>query len=79
MFYGCSSLEELNINNFNTNNVINMNCMFCKCLALKELNINNLDINNVTNLYYMFDGCSEEFITKIRIQYKNIKEKAFGY
>ena len=31
MFYGCSSLKELNLSNFNTNNVIYMNSMFNGC------------------------------------------------
>ena len=31
MFYGCSSLKELNLNNFNTNNVTNMFSMFYGC------------------------------------------------
>ena len=31
MFYGCSSLKELNLNNFNTNNVTNMSFMFSEC------------------------------------------------
>ena len=31
MFEGCSSLKELNINNFNTNNVTSMKCMFSRC------------------------------------------------
>ena len=31
MFHGCSSLKELNLSNFNTNNVINMSYMFSKC------------------------------------------------
>ena len=31
MFYECSSLKELNLNNFNTNNVTNMDCMFSEC------------------------------------------------
>ena len=31
MFYGCSSLKELNLNNFNTNNVTNMRFMFEGC------------------------------------------------
>ena len=31
MFYRCSSLKELNLNNFNTNNVTNMSGMFSKC------------------------------------------------
>ena len=31
MFSGCSSLKELNLSNFNTNNVINMGLMFDGC------------------------------------------------
>ena len=31
MFEGCSSLKELNLNNFNTNNVTDMRLMFSKC------------------------------------------------
>ena len=31
MFSGCSSLKELNLNNFNTNNVTNMSSMFKGC------------------------------------------------
>ena len=43
MFLNCSSLKELNIDNFNMNNVINMNYMFFGCS--KEL------INNIKNKY----------------------------
>ena len=31
MFYGCSSLKELNLSNFNTDNVIDMAGMFDGC------------------------------------------------
>ena len=31
MFYRCSSLKELNLNNFNTNNVTSMWAMFNGC------------------------------------------------
>ena len=31
MFWGCSSLKELNLDNFNTNNVTNMRYMFTGC------------------------------------------------
>ena len=31
MFHECSSLKELNLNNFNTNNVTNMRSMFSGC------------------------------------------------
>ena len=77
MLYGCSSLKELNLNNFNTNNVTNMCCLFSECSSLKELNLNNFDTNNVTFMSGMFSGCSIELITKIKAQYKNIKEEAF--
>ena len=42
MFYLCSSLKELNLSNFNTNNVTDMNGMFSGCSSLNELNLNNL-------------------------------------
>ena len=39
MFRGCSSLKELNLNNFNTNNVTDMYGMFCRCLEELKLKI----------------------------------------
>ena len=39
MFRGCSSLKELNLSNFNTNNVTDMNCMFYGCLDELKLKI----------------------------------------
>ena len=77
MFWGCSSLKELNLSNFNTNNVTYMTCMFDGCSSLKELNLSNFNTNNVTNMVCMFDGCSDQFQNKIRSEYKNIKEEAF--
>ena len=47
MFAGCSSLKELNLNNFNTNSVTNMRSMFNGCSSLKELNLNNFNTNKV--------------------------------
>ena len=78
MFCGCSSLKELNISNFNTNNVTDMGGMFSECSSLKELNLSNFNTNNVTNMRYMFSGCSDQFKDKIRSEYKNIKEEAFN-
>ena len=39
MFHGCSSLKELNLNNFNTNNVTKMYGMFRGCLDELKLKI----------------------------------------
>ena len=39
--FGCEPLKELNLSNFNTDNVTNMPCMFLYCSSLKELNLSN--------------------------------------
>ena len=77
MFFGCFLLKELNLSNFNTNNVTNMEYMFYKCSSLKELNLSNFNTNNVINMEGMFSECSDHFKNKIRSEYKNIKEEAF--
>ena len=76
MFYNCSSLEELNLSNFNTNNVSNMSYMFWRCKSLKELNLSNFNINDETNVFGMFWDCSEELKNKIKTQLKNINKIA---
>ena len=58
MFIRCSSLKELNLNNFNTNNVTNMWFMFRGCSSLKELNLNNFNTSNVTSMKAMFYECT---------------------
>ena len=77
MFRGCSSLKELNLNNFNTNNVTDMSCMFYGCSSLKELNLINFNTNNVTNMSWMFGECLDELKLKIKRQFKNFKKNAF--
>ena len=77
MFSGCSSLKELNINNFNTINVNNMEGMFYGCSVLNELNLYNFNTNNAIFMRRMFYGCSNDLIMKIKTQYKNIRKEAF--
>ena len=45
MFEGCSSLNELNLSNFNINNITNIKGMFSNYPSLKELNLSNLNTN----------------------------------
>ena len=58
MFKGCSSLKELNVSHFNTENVKEMLCMFEGCSSLKELNLSNFNTKNAIKMSYMFEGCS---------------------
>ena len=39
LFDGCTSLEELDLSDFDTSNVTDMICMFHSCIALKKINI----------------------------------------
>ena len=58
MFSGCDSLTNLNLSNFNTQNVINMRYMFYYCNSLTNLNLSNFNTQNVTNMNYMFYNCN---------------------
>ena len=57
MFYGCSSLIELNFSKKQTLNIEDMSYMFYGCQSLKELNLSNMHIENIDNMSYMFYGC----------------------
>ena len=52
MFRGCSSLKELNLNNFNTNNVIDMSLLFSGCLNELKLKIKSQFKNFKEGAFY---------------------------
>ena len=58
MFYNCSSLESLDISNFDTRNWKDMGYLFSGCKSLRELDLSSFDTSNVTNMSNMFNGCS---------------------
>ena len=55
MFRGCSSLVELNLNNFNTNNVTDMSYMFYKCSddLIRKIKSENKNIKD--EAFYDYD------------------------
>ena len=57
MFFGCNSLTSLDLNNFKTSSVTDMNNIFSNCTKLKSLNIDNFDTSNVTTMKQMFFEC----------------------
>ena len=59
MFNHCSSLTNIDLSNFNTNNVTCMYSMFYNCSSLTNINLSNFNTNNVDTLDKMFDGCSK--------------------
>ena len=63
MFYNCSSLKELDLSNFNTENVTYMKAMFYNCNKLTNLDLSSFNTTNVTNMFRMFNNCSS--LTKL--------------
>ena len=58
-FYNCNNLTEIEgIENLNTVNVTDMNCMFWGCSSLTSLDLSKFNTQNVTSMSNMFSGCS---------------------
>ena len=57
MFYGCKSLQTLDVSNWDTSNVTNMYNMFGVCTSLQSLDLSGWDTSNVTNIGGMFNSC----------------------
>ena len=58
-FNQCTNLTYLNLKNFNTSNVINMECMFQNCNKLKVLDLTSFNTTNVKNMKSTFSSCSK--------------------
>ena len=58
MFSGCSNITAIDLSNFDTSKVIDMNMMFYGCSSLSSLNLSNYDTSKVIDMNMMFSGCS---------------------
>ena len=72
MFSNCSSLTNLDLSNFNTQNVINMNEMFSNCSSLTNLDLSNFNTQNVTDMNDMFCDCGSLKIKNVITKEKSI-------
>ena len=59
MFAGCWSLKKLDVAQWNTENVTNMEGLFYQCAELETLDIRNWNMDNVTNTQNMFFVCEK--------------------
>ena len=59
MFTSCYSLVSLNVSNFNTSKITNMNAMFSGCSSLTSLNVSSFDTSKVTDMGSMFRNCNK--------------------
>ena len=60
MFKFCEKFEYLDLSNFDTSEVTNMEAMFGGCYNLKHLKgINQFNTSNVTTMRQMFRECEQ--------------------
>ena len=59
MLSNCHSLSSININNFDTKNVLSMNKVFYNCISLPSIDVSNFDTTKVTTMKSMFEKCTE--------------------
>ena len=58
LFSQCNSLTNIDLSNFNSQNVINMSNMFNGCNSLKNIDLSDFNTKNVTNMRSMFGECN---------------------
>ena len=58
LFYYCTNLVSINLDDFDTSSVTNMRYMFSGCSSLTSLNVSRFNTRNVINMSNMFYGCS---------------------
>ena len=58
MFGYCKSITEINLSNFDTSKVINMDYMFSQCTSLTSLDLSNFNTSKVKSMWRMFYYCS---------------------
>ena len=72
MFNGCINITEIDLSNFDTSSVKNMNSMFSDCSSLHSLDLSNFDMSSVGP--NMFKGCSNlEYINLKSSKIENIE------
>ena len=76
MFQLCNELKYLDLTNFNTAVVTDMDNLFSGCHDLKEIKgINNFDTSKVTGMVGMFGECSElEYLDLTNFNTSNVTD-----
>ena len=71
MFAGCGNLISLNLSDFDTSTITNMERMFSGC-GIQYLDLSNFDTSNVTNMKEMFYTCNSSSIDLSSFNTKNV-------
>lgn len=58
MFYGCSSLKNVDLSGIDTENAETLDFFFAGCAGLTTVDVSSFDTANVTGFSFMFDECT---------------------
>jgi surface protein len=72
MFYGCTNITDIDLSEFNTSLITQMQYMFRGCESLTSMNLLNFDTSQVTEIYDMFYDCSS--LTSLNISHFNTSQ-----
>ena len=67
MFSECHDIYEVDLSNFDTSKIINMDFMFNNSQFLTSINLANVDTSHVTSMWGMFNQCKS--ITSLDLSY----------
>ena len=75
MFANCKSLKYLNLSNFNTPNLTDIEGMFSGCYSLYKIDgLNNFNTNKIENMYALFNNCHQlEYLDLSSFNTSNVK------
>ena len=62
-------MTSININNFNTKSVTNMDCLFYGCTNLTEINLRSFNTENVKSFSTTFGQCSKDLKVYIKTEH----------
>ena len=79
MFYLCSSVESLNLSNFNTKRVTDMKSMFFRCSSLKGINLSSFNTRNVKDMRFIFNFCSSLQMENVVVKDQKIINELNAY
>ena len=80
MFYGCTSLESIDLSNFNAPLLANMNNMFFQCNSLKIIDLSKLNSSSLTNINRMFCGCASlEYINLNGLDFSKVEDASYMF
>ena len=74
MFYGCTSISNIDVSRWNVGNVTDMTGLFYGCTSLNSLNIEGWNTSSVSKMNDMFVGCNS--ITSLNVNNWDISNVA---